>query len=82
MHCLKSVRIRSYSVPTDLRNSESLSIFKCNIKKLRDINCQCKICKTYICKNYRYILYIYIIYIIYTYIYTHTYTYSSLVDLN
>ena len=35
------------TLPTDLRNSESLSIFKCNIKKLRDINCQCKICKTY-----------------------------------
>ena len=36
------------TLPTDLRNSESLSIFKCNIKKLRDINCQRKICKTYI----------------------------------
>ena len=36
------------TLPTDLRNSESLSIFKCNIKKLRDINCQCKIFKTYI----------------------------------
>ena len=35
-------------LPTDLRNSESLSTFKCNIKKLRDISCQCKICKTYI----------------------------------
>ena len=33
---------------TNLRNSESLSIFKCRIKKVRDINYQCKICKTYI----------------------------------
>ena len=36
------------TLPTDLRKSESLSIFKCNIKKLRNINSQCKICKTYI----------------------------------
>ena len=35
------------TLPTDFRNSESLSIFKYNIKKLRDISCQCKICKTY-----------------------------------
>ena len=34
------------TLPTDLRNSESLSIFKCSIKKLRYINCQYKICKT------------------------------------
>ena len=27
------------TLPADLRNSESLIIFKCNIKKLRDINC-------------------------------------------
>ena len=33
------------TLPTDLRNSESLSIFKCNVKKLWDINCKCKICK-------------------------------------
>ena len=36
------------TLPTDLRNSESLRIFKCNKRKLWDINCQCKICKTYI----------------------------------
>ena len=35
-------------LPTDLRNSESLSLFKCNIKKLQHINCQCKIYKTYV----------------------------------
>ena len=34
------------TISTDLRNSESLSIFKCDIKKLRDTNCRCKICKT------------------------------------
>ena len=32
----------------DLKNSDFLSIFKCNFKKLWDINSQCKICKTYI----------------------------------
>ena len=33
------------TLPTDLRNSESLSVFKYNIKKPHDINCKCKICK-------------------------------------
>lgn len=27
-------------LPTDLRNSKSLSIFKGNVRKLQDINCQ------------------------------------------
>ena len=43
------------TLPTDLRNSESLIIFKCNIKKLWDINCQCKICKNYI-RNVAYVV--------------------------
>ena len=36
------------TLPTDLRNSESSIMFKCNIKNLRDINWQCEICKIYI----------------------------------
>ena len=36
------------TLPTDLRNSEWSSMFKCNIKNLRDINWQCEICKIYI----------------------------------
>ena len=38
------------TLPTDFINSESLSISKCSMKKLRDINFQYKICKTYIRK--------------------------------
>lgn len=33
------------TLPTGLRNSKSLSIFKSNVKKLQDINCQCKFVK-------------------------------------
>ena len=35
------------TLATELRNSGPLSSFKFNIKKLCDINYQCKICKNY-----------------------------------
>ena len=35
-------------IPLEIRNSESLYLFKSNIKQMQSISCQCKICKTFI----------------------------------
>jgi len=36
------------SLPADIRNSESLDLFKANIRQLQSISCQCNICKPFI----------------------------------
>ena len=35
-------------VPSDIRNSDSLEMFKKNIKKCKPIGCTCRICKPFV----------------------------------
>ena len=35
-------------IPLEIRNSESLSLFKSNIKQLQTLPCHCKICRSFI----------------------------------
>ena len=36
------------NIPLEIRNSESLSLFKSNIKQIQSITCSCKICRSFI----------------------------------
>ena len=54
------------NIPLEIRNSESLSLFKSNIKQMQNLPCRCKICRSFIV-NLGYILYIYLF--IYIFIY-------------
>ena len=36
------------TIPLEIRNSESLSIFNSNIKQIQDLPCRCKICRSFI----------------------------------
>ena len=36
------------NIPLEIRNSESLSIFKSNIKQIQSLSCCCKICRSFI----------------------------------
>ena len=36
------------NVPLEIRNSESLSLFKSNIKWIQSLPCRCKICRSFI----------------------------------
>ena len=36
------------NIPLKIRNSESLSLFKANIKQIQSLPCRCKICRTFI----------------------------------
>ena len=35
-------------IPLEIRNSESLYLFKSSVKQMQSISCECKICKTFI----------------------------------
>ena len=35
------------NIPLEIRNSESLSLFKSNIKKIQSFPCRCKICRSF-----------------------------------
>ena len=42
-----------YNLPQEIKNSESLGVFKTNIKRYGSLSCRCKICKTFIpCVGY------------------------------
>ena len=56
------------NIPLEIRNSESLSLFKSNIKQMQNLPCRCKICRSFIV-NLGYILYIYIYLYIYLFIF-------------
>ena len=47
------------NIPLEIRNSESLSLFKSNIKHMQNLPCRCKICRSFIV-NLGYILYIHL----------------------
>ena len=34
------------NIPLEIRNSESLSLFKSNIKQIQSLPCRCKICRS------------------------------------
>ena len=36
------------NIPLEIRNSESLSLFKSNIKQIQSLPCRCKICRSFI----------------------------------
>ena len=36
------------NIPSEIRNSESLSLFKWNIKQIPSSRCRCKICRSFI----------------------------------
>ena len=36
------------NIPSEIRNSESLSLFKSNIKQIQSLPCRCKICRSFI----------------------------------
>ena len=36
------------NIPLEIRNSESLSLFKSNIKQIQSLPCHCKICRSFI----------------------------------
>ena len=36
------------NIPSEIRNSESLSLFKSNIKQIQSSPCHCKICRSFI----------------------------------
>ena len=36
------------NIPSEIRNSESLSLFKSNIKQIQSLPCRCKICRSLI----------------------------------
>ena len=38
----------SQIIPLEIRNSESLSLFKSNIKQIQGLPCRCKICRSFI----------------------------------
>ena len=35
------------NIPSEIRNSESLSLFKSNIKQIQSLPCRCKICRSF-----------------------------------
>ena len=49
------------NIPLEIRNSESLSLFKSNIKQLQSLPCRCKICRSFI-TNLGYIDWIFFLY--------------------
>ena len=36
------------NIPSEIRNSESLSLFKSNIKQIQSLPCRCKTCRSFI----------------------------------
>ena len=36
------------NIPLEIRNSNSLSLFKSNIKQIQSLPCRCKICSSFI----------------------------------
>ena len=49
------------NIPLEIRNSESLSLFKSNIKQLQSLPCRCKICRSFV-TNLGYIDWIFFLY--------------------
>ena len=47
MVLIQSPQIRQ-NIPLEIRKSESLSLFKSNIKQIQSLSCCCKICRSFI----------------------------------